>query len=348
MATSPVLTYRLSIKETLRCHLVSHEPLVIISYGAPLGAPIQLGPYLADRKAYFLMGNWWSFGDERLLAQTRQLHALMTDMYPLHHYVFLVNDAKEGRLLDGCGLPHYVCHHNAFLDERLFRPLPGVAKTMDAVYTARLSLFKRHALARRIPSWGLVYYYMPGAREPQDDYLRELRRAMPGMRPVNEDPRTGRYRLLSAPEVNKAYNAARVGLCLSENEGGNYATTEYLLSGLPVVSTPSQGGRDVFLDPEVSRIVPPTATAVATAVAELAARRIPPREIRLRTLVRIREMRQDFIRLIEGIFLQEGRRDSFADRFDEVFVHKMLTLPGSPEQFLAGHGLLPGRERRIA
>ncbi|WP_428563931.1 MAG: glycosyltransferase [Solidesulfovibrio sp. DCME] len=348
MTGTPVLTYRFSIKETLRCHLVSHDPLVIISYGAPLGAPIQLGHLLADRKAYFLMGNWWSFCDARLLAQTRQLYALMTDMYPLHRYIFLVNDGQEARLLEQYGLPHYVCHHNAFLDERLFRPLPGQAKTMDAVYTARLSLFKRHALARRVPSWGLVYYYLPGAREQQENYLRELRRAMPGMRPLNDDPRTGRYRHLGAEEVNKAYNAARVGLCLSENEGGNYATTEYMLSGLPVVSTPSQGGRDVFLDPEISRIVPPKATAVANAVAELIARRIPPREVRLRTLVRIRGMRQDFIRLIESILAQEGRDATFAERFDAVFVHKMLTHPDSPEQFLASHGLLPGQERRIA
>jgi hypothetical protein len=348
MTTAPSLTYRLSIKETLRCHLVSREPLIVMSYGAPLGAPIQLGPALDGRKAYFLMGNWWSLCDERLLAQTRQLYALMTDMYPLHRYIFLVNDAQEAQAMERHGLPHYICHHNAFLDERLFRPIPGVAKTMDAVYTARLSLFKRHKLAGRIPSWGLVYYYMPGNREPQDNYLRELAHDMPHMRLCNNDPRSGQYRFLDSQEINKIYNAARVGLCLSETEGGNYATTEYMLSGLPVVSTPSSGGRDVFLDPEISRIVPPRAPAVAAAVAELIARKIPPREVRLRTLVRIREQRQDFIRLIDSIFATEGRQESFAERFDTVFVHKMLTHPGTPENFLAQHGLVPGQERRSA
>lgn len=348
MPAAPSLTYRLSIKETLRCHLVSREPLIILSYGAPLGAPIQLGPYLADRKAHFLMGNWWSLLDARLLAQTRQLYALMTDMYPRHRYLFLVNDRQEGEALRQYGLPHAVCHHNAFLDERLFRPIPGVAKTLDAVYTARLNLFKRHMLARRIPAWGLIYYYMPGNREQQDNYLQQLRRAMPAMRPCNIDTRTGQYRYLSPADINRFYNAARVGLCLSETEGGNYATTEYQLSGLPVVSTPSQGGRDLFLDPETSRIVPPRAAAVAKAVAELIARKIPPREIRLRTLIRLREQRQVFIRLVEDIFAQEGCPAPFAERFEEIFIHKMFTHPGSPEAFLAQNGLLPGQERRSA
>ncbi len=348
MTVAPAITYRLSIKETLRCHLISREPLIVISYGAPLGAPMQLGPFLTDRKAYFLMGNWWSLLDERLLTQTRQLYSLMTDMYPLHRYIFLTNDPQEDKVLESHGLPHYHCHHNAFLDERLFHPIPGVAKTMDAVYTARLSHFKRHILARRIPSWALVHYYLPGPRETQDNYLHSLTRAMPGMIPLNIDPRTGQYRLLSPREVNKAYNAARVGLCLSEKEGGNYATTEYQLAGLPVVSTPSQGGRDVFLDPEISRIVPPSAAAVAKAVAELVRLRIPPREIRLRALLRIREMRQDFIRLVGGIIAREGHADTFAEDFDKVFVHKMHTHPGTPENFLTSHGLLPGQERRSA
>jgi len=348
MTTAPAVTYRLSIKETLRCRLVSRDPLIVLSYGAPLGAPMQLGPFLADRKAYFLMGNWWSLLDTRLLEQTKELYAMMTATYPLHRYIFLTNAPEENAALKRYGLPHYFCHHNAFLDERLFHPVPGVAKTMDAVYTARLSRFKRHILARRIPSWGLVYYYMPGPREPQEAYLRSLTRAMPGMVPCNQDRRTGLYRFLPPKEINRVYNAARVGLCLSEAEGGNYATTEYLLAGLPVVSTPSEGGRDVFLDPDNSRIVPPSAAAVAEAAAALIARKIPPREIRLRALVRIREMRQDFIRLVASIHEQEGRAGAFADRFDAVFTHKMFTVYGAPEDFLAQHGLLSGQERKSA
>jgi len=348
MTTAPALSYRLSIQEPLRCHLVSRDPLIIISYGAPLGAPMQLGPLLADRKAYFLMGNWWSLLDERLLAQTKQLYALMREMYPLHQYIFLVNDPEEGRAMNKYGLPNFFCHHNTFIDERIFCPLPGIAKTMDAVYTARLSSFKRHILARDVKKWGLVYYYMPGSKDHQDRYLQKLKKIMPHMRLCNNDLQTGSYRHLSSKDVNKVYNSARVGLCLSKTEGGNYAAAEYLLSGLPVVSTPSQGGREFFLDSENSRIVAPRPGVVARAVAELIQRKISPRLIRLRTLMRIQEQRQNFIGLIESIFAQEGRNESFGDRFDAVFVNKMLTHPGSPEQFLNQYGLLADQHRRTA
>lgn len=339
--TSPLVpNYQLSVSEFLRCHLVNRDPLIIISYGLPLGAPIQLCPHLANRKAYFLMGNWWSLLDRKMLQQTKHFYSMMRDMYPLHQFIFLTNAREEGPVLERLGLPHYFCHHNAFLDENIFRPLPGVAKSLDAVYTARLLQFKRHILARRIPSWGLLYYFDQNEKDKQLAYLAHLRQRMPGMACPNHDPATGAYARLDAQAMCRAYNTARVGLCLSEVEGGNYATTEYMLCGLPVVSTVSQGGRDHFLDPEVSRIVEPDPTSVARAVAELIARDIPPRTVRLRALVKIQEHRQDFIRLVEAILAKEGRQEGFADRFEAVFTHKMLTYPGTAEKFLADNDLL--------
>ena len=50
-------------------------------------------------------------------------------------------------------------------------------------------------------------------------------------------------------EVNNFLNQCKVGIILSEVEGANYASIQYLLAGLPVVSTKSKGGRDVFFDP---------------------------------------------------------------------------------------------------
>jgi glycosyltransferase involved in cell wall biosynthesis len=49
--------------------------------------------------------------------------------------------------------------------------------------------------------------------------------------------------------VNQGLARAVVGLCLSTVEGSNYASMEYMLAGLPIVSTPSIGGREVYFDP---------------------------------------------------------------------------------------------------
>jgi glycosyltransferase involved in cell wall biosynthesis len=329
------------IDDSLRGLCINNDPTIILTYGNPMAGPSMLSPLLADRKVYFLAGTWWSYCDNDLLQQTVQVHGALREAFPLHQYILLTNDKLENELLGKHKISSYFCHHNAFLDESIFKPLPHVSKTMDAVYCARLSQFKRHELAKDIPSMGLVYYATGEDRENQSAYLRYLRHIMPGMVLFNHDPATDAYRRLDPHAVCRAYNRAKVGLCLSSMEGGNYATTEYQLCGLPVVSTPSQGGREVFLDPEISRIVPPTPEAVAQAVAELIALRIAPQVVRLRTLVKVREMRQDFILLVSAILAQEGKLENYESRFAETFRHKMLTIPGSPEQFLTANGLLP-------
>jgi glycosyltransferase involved in cell wall biosynthesis len=84
------------------------------------------------------------------------------------------------------------------------------------------------------------------------------------------------------------------------------AAVEYLLCGLPVVSTPSIGGRERVLDPAWSKIVEPTPEAVAGAVAELIARPIDPTRIRLGTFEKLRPDRIRLLKLIAAIHESEG------------------------------------------
>ncbi|UJX42224.1 glycosyltransferase [Desulfovibrio sp. JY] len=329
-----------TIQDCLRCHCISRDPIIIIAYGNPMAPATMLAPFLADRRVYFILGNWWSYFDASLLCVTHKAYDIMRQCYPQHQYFFLTNDQEENSILDKYGMLGFFCHHNAFLDERLFRCLPGVPKDLDAIYTARLEKFKRHELARNIPSWGLLYFLPREKPRQQRAYLQRLRAMMPGMATLNHDPVTDAYRFLSPQETCRAYNRARVGLCLSSMEGGNYSTTEYMLCGLPVVSTPSKGGRAYFLDPEISRVASPSPEAVAAAVAELIALKIPPQEIRLRALLKLREQRSNFICLISSILQQEGKPAWRDEDFDRVFVHKMLTYPRSAAQFLADNGLL--------
>ena len=84
------------------------------------------------------------------------------------------------------------------------------------------------------------------------------------------------------------------------------STIEYLLSGIPVVSTPSIGGRDRVLDPRYTLIVEPDASAVADAVRTLAGRLYDPMAIRKAAFDAMRDDRVRLIRLIEAIFRQEG------------------------------------------
>lgn len=52
----------------------------------------------------------------------------------------------------------------------------------------------------------------------------------------------------SIDKINEIYGQSRCGLILSAEEGACFAAMEYLLCGLPVVTTPNIGGRDEFFD----------------------------------------------------------------------------------------------------
>jgi glycosyltransferase involved in cell wall biosynthesis len=101
------------------------------------------------------------------------------------------------------------------------------------------------------------------------------------------------------------------------------SSIEYLLAGLPVVSTRSLGGRDVFFDEANSLIVGDSPDAVAAAVRELAARALDPASIRDQTLQRMKPHRERLIELIETLCELAGRRCEFRTRWDEIFAHHM-------------------------
>jgi glycosyltransferase involved in cell wall biosynthesis len=110
------------------------------------------------------------------------------------------------------------------------------------------------------------------------------------------------YKNLLATEVAEVLNRCRVGLILSEEEGICSASCDYLLCGLPVVSTPSRGGRDEFYDSENCIIVEPSSTAVAEAVAEWLRRLHLDCSLRSRirasTIARVELFRQTFISVL--------------------------------------------------
>lgn len=330
----------ITINDTLRCLCINKDPIIIITYGNPMAGATQLSPYLADRKVYFLAGAWWTFLDPQLLSSTHIAYRAMRDTFPEHNYIFLTNDSRENDSLNTLDLPNFFCHHNAFIDERIFRPLPNIRKCLDAVYTARLIKIKRHKLAKDILKWGLLYGYDSSEYKKQLSYLRHLCRMMPSMVLLNGDPEINQYQYFEPQQICEAYNKAHVGLCLSAIEGGNYSTTEYMLCGLPVVSTNSVGGREFFLDQTISRIVEDNPQAVAQGVSELIDQQISPHFVRLQTLQKLETLRNDFIWLVNLILEQEGKQPDFSSRFSEIFINKMYTNWESPGKFIRQNGLV--------
>ena len=207
----------------------------------------------------------------------------------------LCNHPAQVTMAQAAGFDAHFCNANAFIDENVYRPLL-MQKAFDAVSNARLVKTKRVHLARLVRSLAIIQGHRLEATEYDDP--SEIPHTY-----INDRP-------LSPRGVVRVLCASRVGLALSEAEGACLASSEYLLCGLPVVSTPSRGGRDIWYDGDNSLICEPTAEAVRDGVRLLIDRLnrgdLDPDSIRARHIARAVEHRRRFVDLTARAFTRVG------------------------------------------
>lgn len=195
----------------------------------------------------------------------------------------LFNDHEDEAIFRDYGFKGTLVNQNCFLDEKLYTVRNNI-KLYDAIYVARLVEFKRHYLASSIRSLALVQGDKHGS-SPLDD--------APSSSYINENP-------LTAEEVAVKISESRVGLCLSETEGACFSSSEYLLSGIPVVSTQGYGGRMLWYNSYNSKI----ADSCPESVAEMTKRMIDedpnPERIRAMHLHMSTIHRKNFIELLQN------------------------------------------------
>jgi glucuronoxylan 4-O-methyltransferase len=85
-----------------------------------------------------------------------------------------------------------------------------------------------------------------------------------------------------------------------------------MLAGLPIVSTKSRGGRDVYFDPEYCAIVDADPRAIRDAVVGLRDRQIPREYIRQQTLKRIEPGRRRFLAMVDELVAELGGSSQLA------------------------------------
>lgn len=300
---------------------IFYVPRLINSYAEFQTSYQLLFDYLKDVKSYFFC-SWWGYAETTEIVGAIKNHELeLNRIYPTLTFVHLCNTARQTEVFLENRLNAIFCNHNCLVDENIFKPLPFALKKFDAVYDARFVPWKRHYLAAQISSLALIYYFVPS----EDDfaYIEEVKRQFTRAHFFNRD-KAGNYQSLSAIEVNQAINACRTGLCLSENEGAMYASVQYLLAGLPVVTTTSVGGRDVFFDSRYVLTVEANAGAVKNAVGELLGRNVDPYFIRANTLKTIETHRRNFILSVQDIYAAEQVSRDFGLEWNKIFFNKLL------------------------
>ncbi|MER9330762.1 glycosyltransferase [Mesorhizobium sp. M0488] len=293
-------------------HVLSHDPLLIytsIGGPRPLNSIVAISRRLGSRRAVFLMIPSWTLERPHVIEKLGKDLAWHRERFPHHELIFLCNTEAERRLVTAVGGTAIFSNHNLMVSEEIFRPLPDVPVEFDAVYNGRISHTKRHHLAFDVERLVHITFSI-GELPPAGDraFIRRMRKQSPLHRIANPIV-DGLPAPLTPQAVNGVYNQAAVGLCLSAAEGAMCSSMEYLMAGLPVVSTPSLGGRDVFFDPDYCIITEPEPAAIRRAVDTLRDRAISREEIRGRTLAKVWPQRRELMEFLAALLDRMGSRE---------------------------------------
>ncbi len=230
------------------CNVLSFDPLIIyVKDWVIRSQPFALLPVLRqynDRTVHMLVSLSWNHDDPLHIKQLIHWQMQHLRRYPRHKIIYMSNSNAEYNMLVSSGLKAVFVSSNAFVSPAIFKPVPESEKRFDAVYDARINPYKRHMLATEIKSLALITARSPSNHD--ESYIRSVMDILPQAYFFN-NPLSADYKWMSLSDINTAINQCRVGLCLSAVEGAMYASMQYLLAGLPVVSTQSRGGRDEFL-----------------------------------------------------------------------------------------------------
>jgi glycosyltransferase involved in cell wall biosynthesis len=238
-----------------------------------------------------------------------------------HTWFVACNDYFELMHMRNLKIACFLCSQNCFLDEKIYKILEGHDKVYDAIYNAQFEPFKRHHMLGATKNCALVGY---GKISKYSQSIISEVENNDNFHLLNEID-VDKFKSLTWANVVEALNSSSVGLCLSDVEGAMYASVEYLLCGLPVVTTINKGGRDYLFNGRYVIHCKSSPEAIAVSVQALKCANIDPHEIRNDILAKMNIERGRFILVIEYILSSQGvTNPGFAKIFKERFSNKLL------------------------
>lgn len=224
-------------------------------------------------------------------------------------FYIMYNDLDEQVNGSKFGFNGHIINHNAWLDENKYIIKPNIEKIYDAVYVARRSEMKRHYLASRIENLALV----AGGINHKNKICN-----IPSSR--NDSTKK-----LDINGICNILNSSCAGLCLSEMEGACWSSGEYLLCGIPVVSTHSSGGRAIWYNVDNSLIVEDTPDAVASGVKQVINKQLSRDVIRQDHIDKQAFFRDEFKRHLFKTLTTYNTTIDVDRYFTDNFIDKMYT-----------------------
>jgi hypothetical protein len=239
---------------------------------------------------------------------------------PSYEITILANSVEEKEYFEKMTSRYVMfCNHNAFLNERVFDIIENVPKMHDFIVDSAFHEYKNVEKANRIKNTLHIGYFKPD-KIVKNDVVIPTYGKLANFANANA---TGKYKRLTKPQINVHYNESRVAGIFSLLEGACFASSQYLLAGLPVISTRSQGGRDIWYN-EFNCIMcendeDSIHNAHQTAMQKLESGEFNARQIRQLHLQQMDEHRTRLIEYIKHTVLCNEEID--ADAMKHAFAH---------------------------
>jgi len=183
-----------------------------------------------DKNGYiFILTSWYKTDKAVSIA----------NMNPLYNIVILANSIEEKTFFETRTKSDVIfCNHNAFLDENKFKILGNLPKFYDLVIDSAFHEYKNVEKAKKVENVLHIGYFKQSIKRSEDKVIPSYGKLANFV--------NGEYKLLNKVQINTFYNQSQIGGIFSESEGACFASSKYLLSGLPVISIKSSGGRDIW------------------------------------------------------------------------------------------------------
>jgi hypothetical protein len=238
----------------------------------------------------------------------------------LSRIFFLLGTKEDVTTAREAGLNAEYINHNCFLSEKAFFP-KAENKLYDAMLVTRALKLKRVHLAAKVKNLALV--------------ITDENPTQEGYAPIPKLDSTV-FKSIPQNEIHNRFCQSFSGLFLSEQEGACFSSGECLLSGTPVVSTPSQGGREVWYNEDNSIVCDPNEESVKEAV-ESAKRKVLTGQfnslkIHGRHVKQGLTFRQTFVDLTQKVFKRFSVDLNAKEYFLDTFRHKMYQNYRDKEQ----------------
>jgi len=175
------------------------------------------------------------------LVSERDINRIKNDIVHMPNPVLCVADIKIFEIFKKkftCGV--VLANHNAFMYEDFYQ-IKNIPKKYNLIVNSSFEIYKRRHLCKKIKNCVHIGYFQT------NDYINN-KSFFPnnGIYPNFENGKEKNkenFNIIKTDKITEFINESLVGGIFSSEEGACWSSSEYLLCGIPVISTYSHGGR---------------------------------------------------------------------------------------------------------